>query len=281
MRHATRCSIVCALARAAACAAVWAVAGTVATPVVYAADGIAGTWFSGETSSGQTSTDQTFVFRVRGDAFIGIVCGPCDDPSTVFQIADGRILDAARISFSIVHDTGGPLFGKVGPYRDQVSGTLSGTRLSLERKRVGGTEAAASLVLNRVLRKREAAPAPASSRAVGPASSAIDGRWVSVGRVAQQNLTLKVRGNHVSGVICGPCDDPDGVFLVEDGTLDGSTISFFIHHIDTPVASVQANGPGRNFMKGTISGNVMRFTWVREGRESEPGGEMVFTGPIR
>ncbi len=207
-----------------------------------------------------------------------------DRGSTVFQLADGRILDGARVTFSIVHDTGGPLFSlfsTIRPYRDQVSGTLSGTRLSLETRRVGGTEAAASLVLNRVLGKREAAPAPASSRAVGPAPSGIDGRWVSVGRVAQQNLTLKIRGNHVSGVICGPCDDPDGVFLVEDGTLDGSTISFFIHHIDTPVASVRANGPGRNFMKGTISGNVMRFTWVREGRESEPGGEMVFTGPIR
>jgi hypothetical protein len=71
------------------------------------------------------------------------------------------------------------------------------------------------------------------------------------------------------------------VALIEDGVLDGANISFFIHHIDTPYAAVQANGPGRNFMKGTITGNVMKFKWVREGRENEPGGEMVFTGPIR
>jgi hypothetical protein len=243
--------------------------------LAHAADGISGTW-----SSGPGPTEQTFVFRVQGDAFIGIVCGPCDDPTTVFRIADGRILDATRVSFSVVHDDGGPLFAKLGPYRDQVSGALAGSRLTLQTRRGDGAEAAVSMVLTRVLGKRNVATA-ANAVAAPPTPSTIDGKWVSVGRVAQQNVTLKVRGNKLSGVICGPCDDPDGVFLIEDGVLDGNAISFYIHHIDTPFASVQKNGPGRNFMKGTISGNVMRFTWVREGRESEPGGEMVFIGPIR
>jgi hypothetical protein len=238
---------------------------------VLAADGISGTW-----SAGAGPADQTFVFRVQGNAFIGIVCGPCDDPATVFRVADGRVVDAQHVTFFVVHDDGGPLFKQFGPYRDQVAATLSGTQLTLQTKREGGSEPPASLVLNRVLGKRSAAAGPAH-----PKPSPIDGRWVAVGRVAQQNVTLKVRGNKVSGVICGPCDDPDGVFLIEDGTLDGNNISFYIHHIDTPYASVQANGPGRNFMKGTITGNVMKFKWVREGRENEPGGEMVLTGPIR
>jgi hypothetical protein len=250
-----------------------AIVCTIAAPAVHAADGLAGTW-----SSGQSSTEQTFVFRVQGDTFVGVVCGPCDDPTTVFQIADGRIVDGTRVSFSIVRDSVGPPSTTRGASRDRVSGTLSGTRLALQIARDGAT-GGTSLVLNRVLGKRETAAA--SAVAAGPAPSAIDGRWVAVGRRAPQQLTLKVRGARVFGVICGPCDDPDGVFLVEDGRLDGNAISFYIHHIDTPVASVQANGPGRNFMKGTISGNIMRFTWVREGRESEPGGEMVFTGPIR
>jgi len=34
-------------------------------------------------------------------------------------------------------------------------------------------------------------------------------------------------------------------------------------------------------MKGVITGNVLTFTWVREGREREPGGEMTLIGPIR
>ena len=60
------------------------------------------------------------------------------------------------------------------------------------------------------------------------------------------------------------------MFLIEDGVLDGDAISFFIHHTDR-----------RNFMKGVITGNVMKFKWVREGHETEPGGEMTLIGPIR
>ena len=52
---------------------------------VSAGDGISGTW-----STGAGPGEHTFVFRVQGNAFIGIVCGPCDDPSTVFRIADGN-----------------------------------------------------------------------------------------------------------------------------------------------------------------------------------------------
>jgi hypothetical protein len=246
---------------------------TVATPCpVHGADGIAGTW-----STGPGPSEQTFVFRVQGSAFLGIVCGPCDDPRTAFRIADGRILDAARFAFTIVRDDGGPAFAKVGPYREQVTGTLSGTRMTLEARRDGAAGESRTFTLDRVLAKR----AVAARSVPPPAASAIDGKWVSVGRVAQQNVTLKVRDNRISGVICGPCDDPDGIFLIEDGKLEGTAISFYIHHIDTPVAGVTANGPGRNFMQGTITGNVMRFKWVREGRETEPGGEMVFIGPIR
>ena len=104
-----------------------------------------------------------------------------------------------------------------------------------------------------------------------PKTPRLDGRWVAAGRVAQQNVTLKLRdGNTVWGVICGPCDKPAGVFLIEDGALDGEAISFFIHHTGR-----------RNFMKGVITDNVMKFKWVREGHETEPGGEMTLIGPIR
>jgi hypothetical protein len=37
----------------------------------------------------------------------------------------------------------------------------------------------------------------------------------------------------------------------------------------------------RNVMRGTLTGNVMKFTWVREGAEDQPGGEMTLIGPIR
>jgi hypothetical protein len=207
-----------------------AIAGAVAAPAA-AADGVISTWMSGTAPSAKT-----YVFKTHDNTFIGTVCGPCDDPSTVFRVADGVVIDATHVSFSIV----------------------------------GGNGAAASTIgLTRV--DGEGSLMAIVKSVAAPTSARLDGRWVAAGRVAQQNVTLKLRdGTMVWGVICGPCDKPAGVFLIEDGTLDGDAISFFIHHTGR-----------RNFMKGVIAGNVMKFKWVREGQESEPGGEMTLIGPIR
>lgn len=206
------------------------ITGALAAPAA-AADGVIGTWMSGAGPSAKT-----YVFKTHDHSFIGTVCGPCDDPSTVFRVADGAVTDATHVSFSIVGGDG-PATSTIALTRVDGEGSLLATVRSV------------------------AAPKPAR----------LDGRWVAAGRVAQQNVTLKLRdGNTVWGVICGPCDKPSGVFLIEDGMLDGDAISFFIHHTER-----------RNFMKGVITGNVMKFKWVREGRESESGGEMTLIGPIR
>jgi hypothetical protein len=212
-------------------------AAFIAVPgVTRAADGVSGTWMSGAGPAAKV-----YVFKMQGERFVGTVCGPCDDPSTVFRVASG---DAGHISFSIVGD------GKPLP-------------ASLTLKRVVGDGTLVASV----------------SAEAAPPTPRLDGRWIAAGRVAQQNFTLKLRdGNKVWGVICGPCN-PDGVFMIEDGLIDGDAISFFIHHIDTPVGAAQ--NPRRNLMRGVITGNVMKFKWVREGRESEPGGEMTLIGPIR
>ena len=206
------------------------IAGALAAPAA-AADGAISTWTSGAGSSAKT-----YVFKTRGTTFVGAVCGPCDDPSTVFRVADGAAIDDGHASFSIVG---------------------------------GDTVAPSTITLTRV---DEAGSLVATVKSVAaPKTPRLDGRWVAAGRLAQQNVTLKLRdGNSVWGVICGPCDKPAGVFLIEDGALDGDAISFFIHHTGR-----------RNFMKGVITDNVMKFKWVREGRETEPGGEMTLIGPIR
>jgi hypothetical protein len=197
--------------------------------IAIAADGTISNWVSGTGPSAKT-----FVLKTRGTTFTGVVCGPCDDPSTVFRIADGVATDDTHASLTIV---GAALPPAITLTRVDGDGTLTATVKSL--------------------------PAPPAPR--------LDGRWVAAGRVAQQNFTLKLRdGDTVWGVICGPCDKAAGVFLIEDGTLAGDAISFFIHHTDR-----------RNHMRGVITGNVMKFKWVREGRESEPGGEMTLIGPIR
>ena len=89
---------------------------------------------------------------------------------------------------------------------------------------------------------------------------------MSVGRTAQQNWILKVNDNRVWGLVCGPCT-PAVVAMIDEGRIDGDTITFYINHIDTP-PDASRQGIQRNVMTGKISGspnaNVMRFTWVRE-----------------
>ena len=127
---------------------------------------------------------------------------------------------------------------------------------------------------------------PATPR---PASSPLNGQWVAAGRPdgRQQNFILKIEeGNQLWGLVCGPCD-PDGVALIDDGTIDGDRMTFYINHFGVDAIS-RPNTPSsptpwvrRNIMRGTLhDGNVMRFTWVREGAEDQPGGEMVLIGPV-
>jgi hypothetical protein len=227
-----------------------------------------------------------FIFKASGDRFGGIACGPCDRAASVFRIEDGR-MDGDRISFVVSYGAGGPRSKELGSYRDRVSGSIVNGRLALTAQPEGRTAAALKLSLKRVVEgfvPNMTNVPPSSLLAADPVadsapSSPIDGRWVAVGARAQQNLTLKVRGQKVWGVICGPCT-PDIVALVDDGTFDGTTVKFYINHIDTP-PSPQQQGVRRNIMTGTVSSNVIRFKWVREGAETEPGGEMVFIGPIR
>jgi hypothetical protein len=246
-------------------------------PPLLAADGLSGTWTSGTGA-------QTYVFKVQGDRFTGLVCGPCDDPAAVFRIEDGRILDAERMTFAINYDVGGLLFKKYGSYRDQVTATRSGDQLAIRGETQGGTEHPAADVLNRVVGNYAGlslppAAAAASGRAIESKLSPIEGKWVAAGRVTQQNFILKVRDNKVWGLVCGPCS-PEGVFMIDDGEVDGNALTFHINHIDTP-PSTQRTGLGRNIMRGALVGNVMKFKGVREGAENEPGGEMVLIGPIR
>jgi hypothetical protein len=246
-----------------------ALAIALASPVL-AADEISGAWTTGD------SPVQMFIFKASGDRFAGIACGPCDRAASVFRVEDGRI-DGDRISFVVSHSAG----------RDRVTGSIVNGRLSLTSQPEGRAVPASTLSLKRVVEgfvPNNSNVPPSSLLTADPITtssspSLLDGRWVAVGQSAQQNLILKVRGQKVWGVICGPCT-PDIVALVDDGTFDGTTVKFYINHIDTP-PNPQQRGVRRNIMTGTLSGNVIKFKWVREGAETQPGGEMVFIGPIR
>ena len=135
-------------------------------PPLQAADGLSGAW----TSAG--GAGQTYVFKVQGDRFTGIVCGPCDDPAAVFRIEDGKILDADRLTFSINYDVGGPQFKQYGPYRDQVTATRSGNQLAIRAQRQGATQNPLGDVLKRVVDNYAGLSLPAAATgAIAPRSS--------------------------------------------------------------------------------------------------------------
>ncbi len=259
--------------------AFWTACVVLSATGLEAADLVSGTWTAGEGASARV-----YVFKVSGDALTGIMCGPCDDPASVFRIEDGRIVNGDRATFFIRYDTGGPAFRRYGPYREHVEASLSRNVLKLSaRPESDSSVAPTSISLSRVVENFELnpqplPPAPASSPRA-PAAP-VEGHWVSVGRTAQQNWILKVRGNEVWGLVCGPCTP--AVVAMIDGRIDGDTIMFYINHIDTP-PNPNRKGIQRNVMTGTITGgdntNVMKFKWVSEG--SSNSGEITMIGPLR
>jgi hypothetical protein len=242
------------------------------TPAVLAADLLSGTWTSGE-----GATALTYVFKMSGDQFTGIVCGPCDNPATVFEVEDGRMVDAGRAVFFVRHEGNG---------RDRVEASIAPNALTLSLRAESNPKAVpVSRSLVRVVPNFELVPRPLPAPAVAPgpasASSFAQGRWVSAGRTAQQNWILKVRDGRIWGLVCGPCT-PSVVTMI-DGRLAGNTITFYINHIDTPPDAAR-QGIQRNVMTATIgagvNANVMRFTWVRE-QSPDQSGEIVMFGPLR
>ena len=244
-----------------------------------AADLVSGTW-----TAGRGSTTQVYVFKMSGNRFTGIMCGPCDSPATVFRIEDGRLLDEEHATFFVRYDENGPAFGRYGPYRERVDASIARNVMTLSgRPEADSNITPNTISLTRVVENFELNPQPLAPLPAGSAKAPaahVEGHWVSVGRTAQQNWILKVRGNDVWGLVCGPCTP--AVITMIDGRIDGDTIRFYINHIDTP-PNPDRKGIQRNVMTGTITGgdnaNVMKFKWVSEG--SANTGEITMIGPIQ
>ena len=133
----------------AACIVCWASG-------VQAADLLSGTWTAGDGPDARV-----YIFKVSGDRITGIVCGPCDDPASVFRIEDGRILAADRAVFFIRYDTGGPAFPRYGPYRERVDASTARNRLKLAARPEADPDAAiTSASLTRVVENFELSPVP-------------------------------------------------------------------------------------------------------------------------
>jgi hypothetical protein len=110
----------------------------------------------------------------------------------------------------------------------------------------------------------------------------VQGKWIADnGSGSPQSFVFELRGGKLSGVTCGPCD-PAHVFVIEDGSISGDKISFFILREDRG-ENLAKSGPYRDMFMGTLNGNEIHGQWHREGAGANEGphGEMVLIGPLR
>ena len=89
--------------------------------------------------------------------------------------------------------------------------------------------------------------------------------WYAGNGPRTQIWLLNVRGNTVTGAVCGPCDDPKSLAPIVDGrVIDAHHITFFIlHDLQGPLFAQY--GPYRNEARVTISGDAADFTSHLEG----------------
>jgi hypothetical protein len=84
--------------------------------------------------------------------------------------------------------------------------------------------------------------------------------WVAGTGPRAQIWILNVRGNAISGAVCGPCDDPRSLAPLVDGkVIDANHIVFFILH-DLQGGLFAQYGPYRNEARVTFSGETGDFT---------------------
>jgi len=80
---------------------------------------MAGTWISGTGPRAQIA-----MLKVLDGKLVGLICGPCDAPWVMAPIEDGTI-EGERVTIYTVHEDGGGMFEKLGPYRNALAGTVA------------------------------------------------------------------------------------------------------------------------------------------------------------
>lgn len=104
-------------------------ADTAATPTVRDVfkEGFVGTW---------TSDDEilptVYIFTVNGDKLGGVACSPCNDLKTIYQVADGSIVNGSRATFYLIDSgDGSPQWTK--RTREEVTAVLLNGVLAVTR----------------------------------------------------------------------------------------------------------------------------------------------------
>jgi hypothetical protein len=199
------------------------------------ANQVRGGWES-RAATGQV--DGILELRIVGDQVSGVYCTICDDATTV-AFVDGR-LAADELTFTVTHvrDDGSTL------YQDHLRGRLQDGRLMVS----GQSGAPGGVDITWAMRRDPSGPLPPGPPAPvfhyqQPAPwepitvDKLVGVWLSGTGPGKQIFTIRRYGNTLRGVVCGPCDNPYSMAVIEDFFIQNDTVLWNICHED------HGNGP--------------------------------------
>jgi hypothetical protein len=92
------------------------------------------------------------------------------------------------------------------------------------------------------------------------AADYVSGTWTAGGGPAARVYVFKVTGDRITGIACGPCNDPAGVFRIEDGRLLGEDRATFFIRVEAGPAGFRSNGNHRERVEASLSRNVMTLS---------------------
>ncbi len=266
------------------------------------ADDYRGGWTSGP----QEAVPHVFDFSIRGDRVRGIYCTHCSDATTL-AFVDGR-LGPDGLSFVVTH---------VEPDGSTAYVDHAAARLEDGRLRVEGTSGApgggafewtlhkdsrgpapSPLPVTRLPRPAgEAPPAPLPTNvppaarrpaprpyvAPGPwetlTPAKLAGVWLGYGAgIDKQFFIIRRFGDGLRGMVCGRCDNPYTMGVLDDFEIDGDTLEFNILHEDWGFGSL----PYHNHVTAHVSNNEMRISTFQDNRPAGQGphSEASLMGPI-
>ncbi|MGH8143998.1 MAG: hypothetical protein ACREU2_15965 [Steroidobacteraceae bacterium] len=214
-------------------------------------------------------TQHIYNFEIRGNRVTGIYCTDCADATTL-AFVDGT-LQANEMRFIVKHvrddgstayqdqvtarieddhlavsgQAGGPGGGPIlwAMHKDPRGPAAAGTNVAavLPQPSAPAKNAAAYGVHRR--RPRTAGVAAPGVTFLAPAyqqpspweritPAKLVGVWYWATGAARQHFIFRKVGNQLLGMVCGPCDNPYTMGVLDDFNIRGDTLTFEIHHED-------------------------------------------------